>query len=89
MTGENVRDLYRGQDIKPAGVDYILNVIQSDWWVECVVVTPAAIWRMNFTGTRLDILKGLSPWSRVGREMEGWMESGQLLKEVLSGLAGR
>lgn len=60
MTGENIRGLPRGQDIKPSGVDYILNVMQSDWKVERPVATLAAIWRMDFKGTRLDILKRLS-----------------------------
>lgn len=84
MTRENVRDLHRGQDIKPSGMDCILNVMQSDWKVESAVATFAAIWRMDFRGTRLDILKRLPQWSRVDREMERWIESGQ---EVLSGLA--
>lgn len=78
--GKEIRDLSRDKDIKPAGVDFILNAMQNDPRVENVVATLAAIWRMDLRGTKLDVLSRLSQWSRVDREMERWMETGQLLK---------
>lgn len=33
-----------------------MNVMQSDWRLESAMAALAAIWRMDFRGTRLDIL---------------------------------
>lgn len=41
--GKEIRDLSRDKDIKPAGVDCILNVMPNDPRVENVVATLAAI----------------------------------------------
>lgn len=51
------------------------------------VTLAAAARRLDFTGTRLDVLRRLSQWSREDREMERWMDLAQLLKEALSLLA--
>lgn len=87
MIEEEVRELHRGQNRKPAGIDSVFSTMQNDWSVQSAVVTLVAIWRMDFRRTRPEVLRRLSQWSRVNKEMERWMESGQLLKEALLALA--
>lgn len=60
MIEEEVRELHRGQNRKPAGIDSVLSAMQNDWRVQSAVVTLVAIWRMDFRRTRPEVLRRLS-----------------------------